>query len=81
VQYWTESDRDGEDLATLVHLVATGRLHPEIGEIADWIDTPRVLTAVRDRRVRGNAVLTLPRATPSPRSPSVTSTRRLSSWQ
>lgn len=62
VVYWTEADRDGKDLATLVDLVAAGRLHPEIGETADWTDTPRVLAAVRDRQVRGNAVLTLPQA-------------------
>jgi NADPH:quinone reductase-like Zn-dependent oxidoreductase len=61
--YWTEAERDGEDLATLVELVAAGRLHPEIGTTADWSETPRVLAAVRDRRVRGNAVLTLPAAT------------------
>jgi NADPH:quinone reductase-like Zn-dependent oxidoreductase len=62
LHYWTEADRDAEDLATLVALVAGGRLHPEIGEIADWSETPRVLAAVRDRRVRGNAVLTVPLA-------------------
>jgi NADPH:quinone reductase len=62
LNYWTEADRDAEDLATLVDLVATGRLHPEIGETADWTETPRVLASVRDRRVRGNAVLTLPQA-------------------
>jgi NADPH:quinone reductase-like Zn-dependent oxidoreductase len=62
LHYWTEADRDAEDLATLVGLVATGRLHPEIGETADWTETPRVLAAVRDRLVRGNAVLTLPAA-------------------
>lgn len=61
--YWAEAERDGEDLATLVDLVAAGRLHPEIGVTADWSETPRVLTAVRDRRVRGNAVLTLRAAT------------------
>jgi NADPH2:quinone reductase len=55
--YWAEADRDGEDLATLVALTAAGRLHPEIGETADWTETPRVLADVRDRRVRGNAVL------------------------
>jgi NADPH:quinone reductase-like Zn-dependent oxidoreductase len=60
VTYWTQADRDGEDLATLVDLVAAGRLHPEIGETATWTDTPRVLAALRDRRVRGNAVLTIP---------------------
>jgi len=58
--HWTRSGRDGEDLATLVGLAAAGRLHPEIDERADWNDTPRVLAAVRDRRVRGNAVLTIP---------------------
>jgi NADPH:quinone reductase len=60
--YWLEADRDAEDLTTLVKLVAEGRLHPEIGELADWTHTARVLAALRDRRVRGNAVLTLPRA-------------------
>jgi NADPH:quinone reductase len=57
--YWTEADRDGEDLATLVDLVAAGRLHPEIGERAAWTDSPRVLADVRARRVRGKAVLTV----------------------
>jgi NADPH:quinone reductase-like Zn-dependent oxidoreductase len=60
--YWTQADRDPQDLATLVDLVATGRLHPEIGTTARWEDTPAVLASVRDRGVRGNAVLTLPRA-------------------
>jgi NADPH2:quinone reductase len=59
--YWVEAERDAEDLATLVKLVADGRLHPEIGEIADWAETPRVLAELRDRKVRGNAVLRLPR--------------------
>ena len=30
---------DGVDLETLVRLVATGRLHPELGVIADWSQT------------------------------------------
>jgi NADPH2:quinone reductase len=62
VTYWREADRDGEDLATLIGLVDSGRLHPEIGETADWTETPRVLADVRDRRVRGKAVLTLQQA-------------------
>ncbi|MFI6522021.1 zinc-binding dehydrogenase [Spirillospora sp. NPDC050679] len=49
----------GPDLATLVGLVASGRLHPEIGRVADWAGTARVLTDLRDRRIVGNAVLTL----------------------
>jgi NADPH:quinone reductase-like Zn-dependent oxidoreductase len=50
---------DGEDLATLVRLVAQDRLHPEIGLTADWSETGRVIRALLDRRVRGNAVLTV----------------------
>jgi NADPH:quinone reductase-like Zn-dependent oxidoreductase len=50
---------DGDDLATLVHLVAMGRLHPEIGMSAAWSETNDVIRALVARRVRGNAVLTL----------------------
>ncbi|MGW5921838.1 zinc-binding dehydrogenase [Nocardia fluminea] len=46
------------DLATLVRLVAADRLHPEIGRVADWSDTADVLVDLRDRRIRGKAVLT-----------------------
>ena len=49
----------GGDLAILVRLVADGRLHPEIGRVADWADTAGTLTDLRDRRIRGNAVLTM----------------------
>jgi NADPH:quinone reductase-like Zn-dependent oxidoreductase len=57
---YTKSDRtDGEDLATLVYLVDTGRLHPEIGLSLDWGHTAEVLANLRARHVRGNAVLTL----------------------
>ncbi|MEU4291019.1 nuclear transport factor 2 family protein [Kribbella sp. NPDC026596] len=56
--------RDDEDLATLVRLVATGRLHPELGRIEDWSQTDAVLDALRNRRIRGNAVLTLQEETP-----------------
>ena len=41
---------------------SSGRLHPEIGLTAAWEDTPDVLAALCERGVRGNAVLTLPRA-------------------
>jgi NADPH:quinone reductase-like Zn-dependent oxidoreductase len=47
------------DLDALVHLVAGGRLHPEIGRIEDWSRTSGVLADLRDRRIRGNAVLTI----------------------
>jgi hypothetical protein len=42
-----------------VRLVAQDRLHPEIGLTADWSETGRVIRALLDRRVRGNAVLTV----------------------
>ncbi|MEU0935600.1 zinc-binding dehydrogenase [Embleya sp. NPDC005971] len=47
------------DLATLVRLVDGGRLHPEVDRIADWSETGSILTALRERRVRGKAVLTI----------------------
>ncbi|MFC4061055.1 zinc-binding dehydrogenase [Planomonospora corallina] len=49
----------GPDLAALLRLVAGGRLHPEIGRTADWSRTAEVLVDLRERRVRGNAVLTI----------------------
>lgn len=48
-----------DDLATLVRLVAGGRLHPEIGPVRDWSRTGEVIADIRGRRVRGNAVLTV----------------------
>ena len=62
VHHFSYADVDGPDAAdleTLVRLVAAGRLHPEIGRSADWSHTPETLTDLRDRRIRGNAVLTL----------------------
>ncbi|NUW32741.1 zinc-binding dehydrogenase [Nonomuraea sp. SMC257] len=49
----------GPDLATLVRLVAAGRLHPEIGRTADWSRTAEILLDLRERRIRGKAVLTI----------------------
>jgi NADPH:quinone reductase len=57
---YTVSDRSyGQDLAALVRLVSAGRLHPEIGTVRDWAHTAGVITDLRARRIRGNAVLTL----------------------
>jgi NADPH2:quinone reductase len=50
---------DDRDLATLVRLAAAGRLHPEIGALLPWERTPEVIDAIRRRRLRGNAVLTV----------------------
>ncbi|MCZ7416918.1 zinc-binding dehydrogenase [Streptomyces sp. WMMC897] len=45
------------DLAALVRLVERERLHPEIGRVADWAETAETLVDLRERRIRGKAVL------------------------
>lgn len=45
------------DLSALVRLVEQGRLHPEIGRITDWAQTADTLVDLRERRIRGKAVL------------------------
>lgn len=56
--HYEASDRPNSvDLATLVRLVSTGRLHPEIGTRRPWQHTAQVIDDIRCRRVRGNAVL------------------------
>jgi len=57
---------DSRDLATLVRLVASERLHPEIGIVADWTQTASVLRELRERRIRGNAVLRVDHNNQSP---------------
>ncbi|MEE1781898.1 zinc-binding dehydrogenase [Streptomyces sp. SP17BM10] len=54
------------DLATLVRLVADGRLTPHTTLTADWTRTPDALTALARRDIRGKAVLTLPPAATDP---------------
>ncbi|MFI9557435.1 zinc-binding dehydrogenase [Nonomuraea endophytica] len=49
----------GGDLATLLRLVASGRLHVELGRTADWNRTAEVLIDLRERRIGGKAVLTI----------------------
>lgn len=57
---YTLSDASyGDDLATLVRLVSAGRLHPEIGTVRDWSRTADVIAELRNRQVRGNAILTV----------------------
>ncbi|WCB92869.1 zinc containing alcohol dehydrogenase superfamily protein [Baekduia alba] len=55
--YWRTGASDADDLATLAGLVARGILHPEIGAVEDWTETPRLLRALADRELIGNAVL------------------------
>lgn len=52
-------DTKGEDLAILVDEVTRGRLVPRLGRVEDWSATRTVLQALRDREVRGRAVLTV----------------------
>jgi len=47
----------GVDLATLVSLVASGKLTPEIGLEDRWHNLYRAATVLRDRNVNGKAVL------------------------
>ncbi|GHC73446.1 zinc-binding dehydrogenase [Streptomyces cinnamoneus] len=47
----------GSDLEALVSLVERGRLHPEIGRVADWSESAATLVDLRERRIRGKAVL------------------------
>ncbi|WP_424852291.1 zinc-binding dehydrogenase [Streptomyces sp. SAI-170] len=48
----------GPELAALVRLVEQKRLHPEVGRVSDWADTAQTLVDLRERRIRGKAVLT-----------------------
>ncbi|MEV4261604.1 nuclear transport factor 2 family protein [Kribbella sp. NPDC049584] len=66
---------DGQDLATLVRLVSAGRLHPELGRVEDWSRTDAVLDDLRNRRIRGNAVLTLHKEAPLMNDPKSVVTR------
>jgi NADPH:quinone reductase-like Zn-dependent oxidoreductase len=56
--HYTPAARD-DDLATLVRLVSEGRLHVEIGREASWTQASRVLADLKERRIRGKAVLTI----------------------
>ncbi|MFJ9596885.1 zinc-binding dehydrogenase [Streptomyces virginiae] len=47
----------GPDLAALVGLVERGRLHPEIGSVSGWAEAAGTLVDLRERRIRGKAVL------------------------
>lgn len=49
----------GADLATLAGFVADGQLQPRLGLTAGWEELRRVLDALRDRDVRGKAMLTV----------------------
>jgi NADPH:quinone reductase-like Zn-dependent oxidoreductase len=45
------------DLTRLAHLVAAGKLDPQIDSVADWTEATSAIDALLDRRVNGKAVL------------------------
>jgi NADPH2:quinone reductase len=47
------------DLQVLTGLLGSARLHPTIGYTADWTELRAALTALRERRFPGKAVLTI----------------------
>lgn len=57
--YLDSSHSEADDLATLVRLVSTGRPHSELGLVEDWARTGEAIGQLLDRKVRGNAVLTI----------------------
>ena len=54
-----ENGPPDRDLETLIRLVSRGALHPELGVVAGWERTSAVLADLRERRITGNAVLTI----------------------
>lgn len=52
-------DQRGADLATLAGFVADGSLKPLLSQVRGWEQTREVLDELRERRIRGKAVLTL----------------------
>lgn len=49
----------GDDLATLVDLVARGLLRPTIRAVVDWRDVGQALSGLRDRQFAGKVVLSI----------------------
>jgi NADPH2:quinone reductase len=56
---YADPEPPGPDLATLVGLVAAGRLDPAIGLVDTWARLPEAITALAQGRVTGKAVLTV----------------------
>ena len=53
-------DERGVDLGVLAGFIADGRLAPVLGEVRDWREMQAVLDGLRQRGIRGKAVLTIP---------------------
>lgn len=53
------------DLALLVHLLAQGRLDPQVALTTSWNDPVPALRALQDRQINGKVVLTVPESSHS----------------
>jgi NADPH:quinone reductase-like Zn-dependent oxidoreductase len=58
--YYTSGPGIGEDIASLLALVAAGRLETRVAMTVPWTDIAQALDALRQRSFSGKAVLTLP---------------------
>ncbi|RUZ28867.1 oxidoreductase, partial [Mesorhizobium sp. M7A.F.Ca.CA.001.15.1.1] len=57
--YYTSGPGIGEDIASLLALVAAGRLETRVALTAPWTDVAQALDALRQRSFSGKAVLTI----------------------
>jgi NADPH:quinone reductase-like Zn-dependent oxidoreductase len=57
--YYTSGSGIGADIASLLALVAAGRLETRVALTAPWTDTAQALHALRERSFSGKAVLTM----------------------
>ncbi|MER9347348.1 zinc-binding dehydrogenase [Mesorhizobium sp. M0239] len=57
--YYTSGPGIGEDIASLLALVAAGRLETRVALTVPWTDIAQVLDALRQRSFSGKAVLTI----------------------
>ncbi|RUW58171.1 zinc-binding dehydrogenase [Mesorhizobium sp. M7A.F.Ca.US.008.03.1.1] len=57
--YYTSGPGIGEDIASLLALVAAGRLETRVALTAPWTDIAQALDALRQRSFSGKAVLTI----------------------
>jgi hypothetical protein len=53
----TQDADDQKDLGELLGLVNAGHLHVEIGSQASWSKTASALSSMKNRQLRGKAVL------------------------
>lgn len=54
---YASTDPIDQDLAILVNLISTGRLHPTIGHTTDWTELPTALEILRERKHYGGKIV------------------------